>query len=294
MRIPFERTDSNPGTQVLMIPGQTAIGIDVDCYSRYFYWTDVMGKTVSRARLDGSDSQVLVRGLGSPEGVAVDWVAGNMYWTDSELDQIEVSKLDGTSRKTLFDTDLVNPRGVVVDPSQGLLFWSDWNRKAPKIEVSSMDGTNRRTLVTEDLSLPNALAIDYEHQQLCWADAGTQHIECVNYDGHGRRVVYSLASYPFGLAYNGNTFYWTDWNMNSLPSIDRYGNQFNAAMILPAGGNGRLYGIAPVRAECPIGSNACVLNNGGCRYLCLPTPNGGRTCVCPDDVPEEQCNQVNE
>ncbi len=40
------------------------------------------------------------------------------------------------------------------------------------------------------------------------------------------------------------------------------------------------------------GSNACVLNNGGCRFLCLPTPNGGRTCACPDNVDEDECNRI--
>ena len=57
--------------------------------------------------------------LGSPEGVAVDWLSRNIYWTDSGLDRIEVSHLDGTDRKTLFDTDMVNPRGIVVDAPNG-------------------------------------------------------------------------------------------------------------------------------------------------------------------------------
>ena len=42
--------------------GQTAIGIDVDCFARYFYWTDVAGQVISRAKLDGTDSEVLVSG----------------------------------------------------------------------------------------------------------------------------------------------------------------------------------------------------------------------------------------
>ena len=57
--------------------------------------------------------------LGSPEGIAVDWLSRNIYWTDSGLDRIEVSRLDGKDRKTLFDTDLVNPRGIVVDAPNG-------------------------------------------------------------------------------------------------------------------------------------------------------------------------------
>ena len=42
---------------------------------------------------------------------------------------------------------------------------------------------------------------------------GTMHIECSNYQGRDRRTIYSLASYPFGLAYANNIFYWTDWDM---------------------------------------------------------------------------------
>ena len=42
-----------------------AIGLDTDCYERYFYWTDISGKTINKARLDGTESQVIVRGKNS-------------------------------------------------------------------------------------------------------------------------------------------------------------------------------------------------------------------------------------
>lgn len=57
--------------------------------------------------------------LSSPEGLAIDWISRNVYWTDSGMDRIEVSKLDGKQRKVLFDTDLVNPRAIVVDAANG-------------------------------------------------------------------------------------------------------------------------------------------------------------------------------
>jgi len=41
--------------------GQTAVGIDVDCFTQYLYWTDVSGKAISRAKLDGTDSDVLIQ-----------------------------------------------------------------------------------------------------------------------------------------------------------------------------------------------------------------------------------------
>jgi nidogen (entactin) len=293
MEVPFSPSTSNPGKQTLSIPGQTAIGINVDCFSRYFYWTDITGKTISRAKLDGTDSQVIIRNLGSPEGVAVDWLSKNLYWTDSGSDRIEVSRLDGSNHKTLFSSGLVNPRGIAVDPTKGFLFWTDWNRDEPKVERSNMDGSERRTIASDGLGLPNGLTLDYESQLVCWSDAGTQKVECASYDGRNRRVVHQSAGYPFGLAYNRDVLYWTDWekkdtlpNAVLLPPV-----RANEDLALPSGANGRLYGVTTVDARCPPGSNPCVLNNGGCRFLCLPAKSG-RTCTCPDDIDPEECNRI--
>lgn len=57
--------------------------------------------------------------LGSPEGLALDHLGRNLFWTDSRLDRIEVAKLDGSQRRVLFETDLVNPRGIAADPVGG-------------------------------------------------------------------------------------------------------------------------------------------------------------------------------
>lgn len=52
------------------------------------------------------------------------------------------------------------------------LYWTDWNREAPKIETSSLDGENRRILINTDIGLPNGLTFDPFSKLLCWADAG--------------------------------------------------------------------------------------------------------------------------
>lgn len=293
MSVPFNPTDSEPGTQTLYIPGQTAVGVDVDCLTRYFYWTDVSGRTISRSRLDGTDSEVILRDLGSPEGVAVDWISKNIYWTDSVRDTINVVRFDGTNRKNLITDGLVNPRAIAVDPVKGLVFWTDWNRDSAKIEKANMDGTDRQTLVEEDISLPNGLIVDYEMMQVCWADAGTRKVECVNYDGRGRREISQSAGYPFGLALANGNLYWTDWERETtLPNMNKMPGQTpNEDVTLPLGANGRLYGITAVKA-CPYGSNECAYDNGGCRFLCLPTARGGRTCACPDDIEPEECNRI--
>lgn len=57
--------------------------------------------------------------LVSPEGLAVDVKRRLMFWVDSNPDVIESSNLDGSGRRTLFDTELVNPRAIIVVSSTG-------------------------------------------------------------------------------------------------------------------------------------------------------------------------------
>lgn len=64
----------------------------------------------------------------------------------------------------------VNPPAVSPCSS---LYWTDWNREAPKIESSSVEGQNRRVVVSDGIGLPNALTYDTASRQVCWADAGT-------------------------------------------------------------------------------------------------------------------------
>lgn len=53
----------------------------------------------------------------SPEGVAIDWISRRLYWTDSKKDTIEVAALDDPkNRAVIIKRDLVNPRGLAVDP----------------------------------------------------------------------------------------------------------------------------------------------------------------------------------
>ncbi len=63
--------------------------------------------------------QCEIPGLVQPEGIAVDAVHRKLFWVDSGKDRIETSDLDGRNRKVLIDSDLVNPRAIVVDTKSG-------------------------------------------------------------------------------------------------------------------------------------------------------------------------------
>lgn len=165
----------------------------------------------------------------------MDWISRHLYWTDSTKDTIEVVSLDNSSvRATVISKQLVNPRGIAVDPHQkytnnakcisykellqtyhcicSKLYWSDWNRESPKIEWSNLDGTDREILLSAPaVNLPNSLGISQKTGELCFADAGNKQIGCIDTYSRTLRTIVASVSYPFGLAITDDAIFWTDW-----------------------------------------------------------------------------------
>lgn len=133
------------------------------------------------------------------------------------------------------------------------------------------------------------LAIDFRTHDICWTDAGHKRIECANLNGENRRVVFTPAEYPFGLAIAGDYLFWSDWKANTVMKVHRNGGELEA-LTLPPGGNGKVYDVVTIPKDCPQMSNACASENGGCRHLCLPNGKGGRTCACPDGTKDSRNN----
>uniref|UniRef100_A0A8D2IXY9 Nidogen 2 n=1 Tax=Varanus komodoensis TaxID=61221 RepID=A0A8D2IXY9_VARKO len=240
---------------LLSLHGSIVVGIDYDCRERMMYWTDVAGRTISRAGLEqGAEPETLVSsGLISPEGLAIDHLRRTMFWTDSGLDKIERARLDGTERRVLFATELVNPRAIAVDPIRGNLYWTDWNREAPKIETSTVTGENRQILVNQDIGLPNGLTFDPFSKLVCWADAGTKKLECISPDGTGRRAIQNNLNYPFGIVSYANHFYHTDWRRDGVIAVNRDSGAFTGEYLPEQ--RTHLYGITAVHAYCPGGKH---------------------------------------
>ncbi|KFR05826.1 Nidogen-2, partial [Nipponia nippon] len=247
------RLQKEAAKTLLSLHGSIVVGIDYDCREKTIYWTDVAGRTISRASLEpGAEPETVINsGLLSPEGLAVDHLRRAMFWTDSGLDKIERARLDGSERQVLFDTELVNPRAIAVDPVRGNLYWTDWNREAPKIETSTVNGANRRVLVNKDIGLPNGLTFDPFSKLLCWADAGTKHLECTFPDGTGRRVIQNNLNYPFSIISYANHFYHTDWRRDGVIAIDKESGSFTDEYLPEQ--RSHLYGITAVYPYCPGG-----------------------------------------
>lgn len=65
------------------------------------------------------------RGMSTVESLQFDWTGGNLYWIDSVNKSIEVARKNGQFRRRLVDhTHLDRPRGLVLDPHFGYVFFN--------------------------------------------------------------------------------------------------------------------------------------------------------------------------
>ncbi|KAI6222354.1 hypothetical protein M3Y99_01507200 [Aphelenchoides fujianensis] len=258
------------GRQVIVKPHQVVVDLDYDCITQRIFWSDISGFTIRSAAINGTDiKDVYSDDLRSPEGIAIDWTSRNVYYADSIKDEIGVITLDGRYQKALLTEGLVNPRALAIDIDNRVLYYSDWYRRNPRIGRIDLDGRNNRDF-------------------LCWVDAGKKQLSCIRLDGTGRRVVFSPLEYPFGLTHeNEERFYWTDWKDHKVHSVSINGDHYRSFAPSVAG-QGKIYGILSQNSKCQGTQTECSNQNGGCKYICLPTQHGAR-CECPDNVADAEC-----
>uniref|UniRef100_A0A8C5B335 Low-density lipoprotein receptor-related protein 2 n=1 Tax=Gadus morhua TaxID=8049 RepID=A0A8C5B335_GADMO len=219
-----------------------------------------------------------LRYVTDPEGLAVDWITGHIYWTDAGTNRIEVAELDGRYRKWLIYTDLDQPAAIVVNPSLGTMYWTDWGRR-PRIESAWMDGRHRQTLLEGDLGWPTGLTVDYLNgDRLYWCDSKENVIGSMRPDGADRKV---LVSGDIGNPYSLDVFeghvYWTTKERGEVWKMDKFGsgNKVKVLTINPW--------LTQVRVYQEHRHNHSVVNpcRDTCSHLCLLRP-GGFTCACPE------------
>ncbi|XP_021094201.1 low-density lipoprotein receptor-related protein 2 isoform X1 [Heterocephalus glaber] len=268
-----------------------AVALDFDRVEKRLYWIDLERQVIERMFLNKTNRETIINHrLPAPESLAVDWVARKLYWLDAQLDGIFVSNLQGQYRRMLaqhcmdanntfcFD----NPRGIVVHPQYGHIYWADWGQHA-YIGRVGMDGANKSVIISTKLSWPNAITIDYTNDLLYWADAHLGYIEYSDLEGHHRHTVYDgILPHPYALTVFENTIYWTDWNTRTVEKGNKYDGSDRVVLVNTTHRPFDIHVYHPYRQ--PIVNNPCGTNNGGCSHLCLIKAGGnGFTCECPDD-----------
>ncbi|KAK7092469.1 low-density lipoprotein receptor 2-like [Littorina saxatilis] len=264
------------------------IALDYDPVEKRIFWTEVgivnhirsAGLTGGRAEtvFDAGKDAVL-------DGLAVDHVSRLIFYTDTVNKLVAMVTMSTLAHKTVVNSSLDKPRAIVLDTSNGVMFWTDWGGPA-KIERANYDGSDRRTLVNSYLLAINALALDVASNRLYWADAGTDLVEYSDLEGEGRTVLLNAQKtrHFFGLALFQDSLYITDWGPEAV--------QTKLSLIVRQTVDGRnvtVFGSVPLRLNDihiyhaqPSEPNGCGSNNGGCSVFCIPLPGNSSKCTCPD------------
>uniref|UniRef100_A0A8C6V3R4 Low density lipoprotein receptor-related protein 1Bb n=1 Tax=Neogobius melanostomus TaxID=47308 RepID=A0A8C6V3R4_9GOBI len=231
------------------------------------------------------------RSLQHVEQMAIDWLTGNFYFADRVNDKIFVCDRRGETCVTIVQLDLLNPRGIAVDPLMGMLFFTDYGNAA-KLERCNMDGSNRTRLVDHRIEQPTALTLDLLKKLVYWADAYLDYIEVVDYNGKNRHSIIhgSQVSHIVGLSLFEDYLYATHSDISSgTTSVDLLQiHRFNITAeprTLTSLGNSPALRVYHKLTQPKVRTHSCEVDSygrlGGCSHLCLFSGSyKSRSCRC--------------
>lgn len=182
--------DGGDNERVLTGPTSYVRGIDLDVLGGKMYWIagnySGSAKQVLRANLSGSATQYLhesVDGTNELTDLSLDLTNGRVYWTDygtrvstpggSATDgAIGYGSLDGSGTAVVTGVG-GDPRGVVVDPIGGKVYWADYaNNGSGAIYQANLDLTDVTTLITGRTG-PAGITLDVAAGKIYWSDSGS-------------------------------------------------------------------------------------------------------------------------
>uniref|UniRef100_A0A182QTE4 Sortilin-related receptor n=1 Tax=Anopheles farauti TaxID=69004 RepID=A0A182QTE4_9DIPT len=292
--------NNNTRTEFAINGLKNVIAIEFDLKRNCVFWADILTDVIGRQCLNGNaTAETLVDDeLSSVEGMSYDWISEVLYFVDGMRLMIEALRVPppgtiapaGTPqmpnvRHTVIDSKHLNkPRGIVVHPMEGYLFWTDWNSIRPSISRANMDGTDVRELFTKpQVAWPNGVTIDYMAERLYWVDASKDYIASSDLDGKNFHKVLQQDPYvqhPFAVAILKDVMYWDDWKQNSVFSADK---DHGIMARLVADNMTNLMDMKVYGHTIQVGTNACT-NNDRCSHICVGGPKRSYTCLCPDGM----------
>ncbi|KAI8503928.1 hypothetical protein Bbelb_179960, partial [Branchiostoma belcheri] len=258
--------------------------LDYDSRTGYVYWSDYYDEIIYRAKRDGSGFETLVDNtqvsVSAINGLALDYAGQNIYWTDYWTEIIGVARMDGRHAQAIVSENLNWPGDIVLDPTEGYMYWTDESFWTPRIERAAMDGSDRTVIVDTDLDSPVGITIDLIERRLYWCDSWLYNIQSSDLDGNNRQTLLSRSYGRFyGLSLNAHELFWTSSSDSYIGANSKSESDQTTSRVV-ADGFSSLRGIAMYSPDTATDvSNACSVSNGGCQDICLARP-GGRTCVC--------------
>lgn len=283
-----------------VIKNETRIeGMDFNPVTMMLYWADSQERAIKRSYIPRTDEQPLAAighpqvledftadgGDAKPTSLSFDWIAQNLYWTEIDSrskGSVLVAKNDGRYKRSLISSNLEEPTSVVVDPKDGLMYWTDAG-SSPKIEVAWMDGSKRRTIVDTNIARPEALAIDFSMDHtIYWVDSKLNTIESMDHDGRKRHTVLSGPSLmrPVAVDIFENLLFYVSKENGALVKQDKFGRgvPVTVSKDLP---NPKAVKIMHNQRYNTTIPNPCSDELNECSHLCVLIPGGRSKCKCP-------------
>ncbi len=143
------------------------------CETRFVYWADSEARTIERAKLSGSNHEILINTWSdSAIAIALDVTGGKMYWTNVGTNTIERASFDGSDREIPV-SGLRGQRSIALDVSGDKMYWTNSIIQIPgrinsSIWHANLDGSAPELLSREVGVVPDNIALDVTEGQMYW------------------------------------------------------------------------------------------------------------------------------
>lgn len=219
-RIPFE----NLGT---------IFAIEFDVKQNCLFTADLRSNAIRRCCLN-AEEDANCEAIGTVAGAEIvdmsyDWISEHLYFIDSKnlkIRLISTSKTGKRMRRTIVNTGVNSmPKGIVVHPIEGYLFYTDWNGTMPSIIRTNLDGTDSRTVIEKPRVIwPTGITIDFNGDRLYWIDAYQKYVGSCDLNGGDFKEVIKneeLILRPYSIAVIDNYVFWCDDERGAILRANR-------------------------------------------------------------------------
>lgn len=179
----------------------------IDIAEGRLYWADGVSFTVQRSSLEGTNSEVILSGIGAVTDMAVDPGNRKLFWLEFGVGKIWRANLDGSGLVALIE-GLSRPTGLAIDLLAGKLYWVD--EIAQKIQRANLDGTQVEDVLMVQ-GIIRDIALNVNEGKIYWLANSTRELKRANLDGSNIETVLSdIAPFTFALDTKNGKIYLAD------------------------------------------------------------------------------------
>lgn len=255
------------------------ISVQVDPFSGYVYWAQLLGDRVVRADASGANVVTILEwpDVDDATAIALDPIGWKMYWAQTFDDRILRCDLNGANIQTVLEWPTVNnPTALVLDIAASKVYWAQSGTGGDdRIQRANLDGTNVEVLVQwPEVDDPVGIALDTSNGKLYWVqsllDGGLMRA-----DPTGANVE-SLLEWPIvnepvalALGVNDGKIYWAQAYESRIRRANGDGTAAETLLSWPTSDTPSALTIVPdALGTCP----SPVVESAGPRYLKVTIP----------------------